>query len=358
MIRIGVVGYGYWGPKLVRNLAALNDVQVACVADLRREHIARVPAYYPATRVSVDSRDVIDDPSIDAIVIATPVCTHFELGMAALRAGKHVLMEKPLASTSADGERLVEEASRRGLVLMVDHTFVFTPAVQKMRDLAVAGELGVIHYYDSVRINLGLFQHDVNVLWDLAVHDLSIMDFVLGQQPTAVSATGLAHISGTPENIAYLTMFFDGKLIGHVHVNWLAPVKIRRTLLAGSRRMLVWDDLEASEKIKLYDRGISIDQSPDAVNLMRIGYRTGDMWAPQLAIREGLHGVAEHFVRSISSGTVPLTDGHAGLRIVRLLEAATMSMSAQGRPVRVGAAGGNADAPFEPREGIVMPGSA
>jgi predicted dehydrogenase len=353
MIRIGVIGYGYWGPKLVRNLADLTDVQVACVADLQREHVARVPTYYPATRVTANSRDVIDDPSIDAIVIATPVCTHFELGMEALRAGKHVLMEKPLASTSDDAERLIEEANRRGLVLMVDHTFVFTPAVQKMRDLAVAGELGVIHYYDSVRINLGLFQHDVNVLWDLAVHDLSIMDFVLGQQPTAVSATGLAHVSGTPENIAYLTMFFDGKLIGHIHVNWLAPVKIRRTLLAGSRRMLVFDDLEASEKIKVYDRGISIDQSPDAVNLMRIGYRTGDMWAPQLAIREALHGVAEHFILSIRSATVPLTDGQAGLRIVRLLEAATLSMSAQGRPVRIGTGGGDVTAsPHTQRERV------
>jgi predicted dehydrogenase len=322
----------------VRNFAALDDVHVACIADLQREHVAHVPAHYPATRVSADSRDVIDDPSIDAVVIATPVCTHFDLGMAALRAGKHVLMEKPLASTSDHAGRLVEEAGRRGLVLMVDHTFVFTPAVQKMRELTASGELGEIHYYDSVRINLGLFQHDVNVLWDLAVHDLSIMDFVLGRQPTAVSATGLAHISGTPENIAYLTMFFDTALIGHVHANWLAPVKIRRTLLAGNRRMLVFDDLEASEKIKVYDRGISIDSNPEDVNLLRIGYRTGDMWAPHLAIREALSGVADHFVRSIRTGMVPLTDGHAGVRIVRLLEAATQSRSTQGRPVLVGAA--------------------
>jgi predicted dehydrogenase len=338
MIRIGVIGYGYWGPKLVRNFAELDGTHVAWVVDPQHERLASVASRYPAIRTSADYRDVIGDPSIDAVAIATPVLTHFELGMAALRAGKHVLMEKPLASTSDDASRLLEEASRRRLVLMVDHTFVFTPAVQKIRELTQAGELGQIHYYDSVRINLGLFQHDVNVLWDLAVHDLSIMDFVLARQPVAVSATGLAHLPGRPENIAYLTMFFDDRLIGHVHVNWLAPVKIRRTLLAGSRRMVVFDDLEASEKIKVYDRGISADPSPDDINLIRIGYRTGDMWAPQLAIREALDGVVAHFAGCIRAGSVPLTDAQAGLRIVRLLEAATQSMMDRGRPVSVGAA--------------------
>jgi len=335
MIGVGVIGYGYWGPNLVRNFAELPGARVAAVADPRRERLAAAAARYPAIKVSTDHRDVINDPAVDAVAIATPVYTHFELGMAALAAGKHVLMEKPLASTSEQGSRLLEEAARRRLTLMVDHTFVFTPAVQKMRELTQTGELGEIHYYDSVRINLGLFQHDVNVLWDLAVHDLSIMDFVIDQHPLAVSATGIAHISGTPENIAYLTMFFDGSLIGHVHVNWLAPVKIRRTLLGGSRRMLVFDDLEASEKIKVYDRGISVDQNPADDTLLRIGYRTGDMWAPQLAIREALHGVAVHFIGSIRAGTVPVTDGHAGLRIVRLLEAATESMINQGRLVPV-----------------------
>jgi predicted dehydrogenase len=340
MITVGVIGYGYWGPNLVRNFMEVPEVRVAWVADPRQDRLAPVTARYPATKVSRNYRDVIDDPAVDAVIIATPVYTHHELGMAALRAGKHVLMEKPLASTSDEAGRLLDEAGRRRLVLMVDHTFVFTPAVQKIRELTAAGELGDIHYYDSVRINLGLFQRDVNVMWDLAVHDLSIMDFVLGERPVAVSATGLAHVAGTPENIAYLTMFFDRSLIGHVHVNWLAPVKIRRTLLGGSRRMLVFDDLEASEKIRVYDRGISVDPNPDDVNLMRIGYRTGDMWAPQLAIREGLHAVAEHFIASIRTGSVPLTDGCAGLRIVRLLEAATESMAAQGRVVRVGTTAG------------------
>ena len=337
MITLGVIGYGYWGPNLVRNFVDLPDARVAWVSDLQRDRLASVTARYPATKVSTDPADVIGDPSVDAVVIATPVRTHFELGLAALRAGKHVLMEKPLASTSDEVSRLIDEADRRGLALMVDHTFVFTPAVQKMHDLARGGELGDIHYCDSVRINLGLFQHDVNVLWDLAVHDLSIMDFVLDRQPVSVSATGLAHVPGRPENIAYLTMFFDGRLMAHVHVNWLAPVKIRRTLLGGSRRMLVFDDLETSEKIKVYDRGISVDQSPDDVNRMRIGYRTGDMWAPQLEMREALHAVARHFLDVITTKTSSISDGLAGLRVVRVLEAATQSMAGQGRPVSIGA---------------------
>ena len=337
MITVGVIGYGYWGPNIVRNFAELPDARVAWITDLRPERLAQARARYSSTKSGTDHNDIIKDPSVDAVVIATPVGTHFELGMAALRAGKHVWMEKPLAATSEEAARLLDEADRRGLALMVDHTFVFTPAVQKMRELTRAGELGDIQYYDSVRINLGLFQHDVNVLWDLAVHDLSIMDCVLDGPPVAVSATGLAHVTGSPENIAYLTMFFERTLIAHVHVNWLAPVKIRRTLLGGTRRMLVFDDLEASEKIKIYDRGISVDPSPDNLTLMRIGYRTGDMWSPQLALQEALHGAARHFVDIITSKVTPVSDGHAGLRIVRLLEAATQSMARQGRPVTIGA---------------------
>ena len=337
MIKVGVIGYGYWGPNLVRNFAEIPGAQVAWVSDLRGERLAAVKARYQTTSVTTDYRAVVDDPSVDAIVIATPVSTHFELGMAALQAGKHVLIEKPIAATSEQAIRLMEEAARRRLVLMVDHTFVFTPAVQKIRELTQSGELGELYYYDSVRINLGLFQPDVNVLWDLAVHDLSIMDFVLGRQPTSVSATGLAHVPGKPENIAYMTMFFDGKLIGHIHVNWLAPVKVRRTLLSGSRRMLVFDDLEASEKIKVYDRGISVNAGPENVYQMLVGYRTGDMWAPQLAMREALLTEVSHFVDCVTSGTAPVTGGEAGLRVVRLLEAATQSLSTQGRPVAIAA---------------------
>jgi predicted dehydrogenase len=335
MIRVGVIGYGYWGPNLVRNFAEAAGAQVAAVADRRPERLAQAQARYPAIRVATDHLDVIGDPSVDAIAIATPVSSHFELAYAALRAGKHVLVEKPITASSDQALRLIDEAARRRLVLMVDHTFVFTPAVQKIRELTQAGELGDLYYYDSVRINLGLFQHDVNVLWDLAVHDLSIMDFVLGRQPVSVSATGLAHVPGEPENIAYVTMFFADNVIAHVHANWLAPVKVRRTLLGGSRRMVLFDDLEASEKVKVYDRGISVNASPENVYQMLVGYRTGDMWAPQLAIREALHAEAAHFVECVAQSRAPITDGAAGLRVVRLLEAATQSMKEQGRPIRV-----------------------
>jgi predicted dehydrogenase len=333
VITVGVIGYGYWGPNLVRNFADQPHSRVGHVADLNAGRLAEVARRYPGTRTSTDYRDLLADTSVDAVVIATPVYTHFDLGMAALQAGKHLLIEKPMASSGSQARTLIDEAARRRRVLMVDHTFVYTSAVAKMRELTLAGELGEIYYYDSVRINLGLFQHDVNVLWDLAVHDLSIMDFVLGRSATAVSATGLAHVPGRPENIAYMTMFFDGPLIAHVHANWLSPVKVRRTLLGGSRRMLLFDDLEASEKIKVYDRGISLNPSPENVYQMLVGYRSGDMYAPHLALTEALNTEARHFIDCISSGSAPLTDGQAGLRVVRLLEAASDSMANQGRLV-------------------------
>ena len=333
MITVGVIGYGYWGPNLVRNFSEAAGSRVGFVTDLRRERLAIVTGRYPAARVSTDATDLIGDPGIDAVVIATPLSTHFDLALRALRAGKHVLVEKPLASTSDEALRLIDEADRRRLVLMVDHTFVYTGAVIKMRELVASGELGDLYYYDSVRINLGLFQHDVNVLWDLAVHDLSIMEHVLGRQPVAVSATGLSHVAGKPENIAYMTMFFDDRLIAHVHANWLAPVKVRRTLVGGSRRMIAFDDLETSEKIKVYDRGISVNPSPQNIYEMLVGYRTGDMWAPKLALTEALAVEAAHFLDCVTNGTRPITDGHAGLRVVRVLEAANASMAAQGRLV-------------------------
>lgn len=331
MIGIGVIGYGYWGPNLVRNFSEQAGSRVRHVADLRAGKRDQASARYPGVRVSADAAALIADPSVEAVVVATPVATHFEFGLAALRAGKHVFMEKPLASSADEALRLIEEADRRGLVLMVDHTFVYTSAVRKIRELAQAGELGDLYYYDSVRINLGLFQRDVNVLWDLAVHDLSIMDFVLGKEPSAVATAGVAHVDGEPENIAYMTMFFEGRLIAHVHVNWLAPVKVRRTLLGGSRRMVVFDDLEGSEKVKVYDRGISLNPSSENVYQMLVGYRAGDMWAPQLAVTEALGAAAAHFIECIERTATPTTDGHAGLRVVRLLEAATVSMRAQGR---------------------------
>jgi predicted dehydrogenase len=340
VIRIGVIGYGYWGPNLVRNFAECTDAVVCMVCDTRPERLAQVERRYPAVKVTTVPADLYTDPGVDAVVIATPVETHFNLALASLRAGKHVLVEKPITSTSDEASRLIDEARNRNLILMVGHTFVYTAAVRKMKELSESGELGEIYYYDSVRINLGLFQKDVSVLWDLAVHDLAIMDYVLRQRPLSVSCTGLAHLPGRPENIAYMTMFFEGNVIAHVHVNWLSPVKVRRTLVGGSRRMVMFDDLEVSEKIKVYDRGISVNPSPENVYQMLVGYRTGDMSAPQLALTEALSVEAAHFVDCIRQSTTPTTDGEAGLRVVRLLEAASESMAARGRLVGVGSAVG------------------
>lgn len=335
MIGVGVIGYGYWGPNLVRNFAEVDGAHVVAVCDRRPERLALAKSRYPYIETTDVAMEVVADPRIDAIVIATPVSTHFELARQALRAGKHVLVEKPLAATSDEAERLIEEANRRRLILMVDHTFVYTGAVRKIRELITDGVLGQLYYYDSVRVNLGLFQHDVNVIWDLAVHDLSIMDYVLPQRPVAISATGMSHVPGQPENIAYITLFFADSLIGHIHVNWLAPAKVRRTLIGGSQKMIVYDDLEPSEKVKVYDRGITLTDDPESIYRMLIGYRTGDMWAPQVDMTEALRTEVLHFIRCIEEGERLITDGEAGLRVVRTLEAATRSISNRGQPVEL-----------------------
>jgi predicted dehydrogenase len=339
VINIGVIGYGYWGPNLVRNFSELPGAQVTRVSDFKTELLAKVQARYPSIQVTTDCQDIFADPKIDAVAIATPVSTHFDLALAALKAGKHVLVEKPMTVTSDQALRLIEEADRRNLVLMVDHTFVYTGAVRKMRELVAHDGLGDIYYYDSVRVNLGLFQHDVNVLWDLAVHDLSIMDYILQSKPRAVSATGVSHIPGKPENIAYLTLFFDSNLIAHLHANWLAPVKVRRTLISGSQKMIVYDDLEVSEKVKIYDKGITVNGDTEKVYEMLIGYRTGDMWAPKLEMTEALRTEGLHFLHCIEHSERPVTDGEAGLRVVKILEAATKSMKDQGRLVELDLAG-------------------
>jgi predicted dehydrogenase len=332
-LRIGVIGYGYWGPNLVRNFAEAGDAQVVAVSDMKPERRALVEARYPGVRTTADAAELLADPALDAVAIATPVSTHSDLGMKALAAGKHVFMEKPLAGTSEEGARLIEEAERRRRVLMVDHTFIYTGAVRKIRELVDKGGLGDIYYYDSVRVNLGLFQHDTNVIWDLAVHDLSIMDFVLPQRPVAVSATGVSHVPGQSENIAYLTLFFDGSLIAHIHVNWLAPVKLRRTLIGASQKMIVYDDLEISEKVKVFDKGVTLTTDPEIIYRMLVGYRAGDMWAPQLDTAEALQTEVRHFLACVRGREQPLSSGAAGLRVVRILEAATLSMSQRGRPV-------------------------
>ena len=335
MIRIGVVGYGYWGPNLVRNCFEAQGAQVVSVSDLRADRLAAVTTRYPAIKTTTDFHELIEDASVDAVAIATPVSTHYDLALRALQAGKHVLVEKPLASNTDQVQHLMNLAQKKNLVLMVDHTFVYTGAVRKIRELVDSGTLGEIYYYDSVRVNLGLFQHDVNVLWDLAVHDLSIMDYVLPFRPCAVSATGLSHVPGGTENIAYLTLFFEGSQIAHIHANWLAPVKLRRTLIGASRKMIVYDDLEQSEKIKIYDKGITLNnhQSPEKLYQMLVGYRTGDMLAPQIDGMEALRREIEHFLHCIENRAEPLTGGPSGLRVVEILQAASQSMAQHGRPV-------------------------
>jgi len=331
MIKVGVVGYGYWGPNLVRNFMAQDCTDVAVVSDLDPGRLTRVAALYPSVRTTTDVKDLLNDPSVDAVVVATPVRTHFEIAMAALTAGKHVLVEKPIASTAEQAQQLIDEADRRGLVLMVDHTFVYTGAVRKMHDLVRQPDFGKLHYYDSTRVNLGLFQHDVNVLWDLAVHDLSIMSYVLGATPSAVSATGQARAPGQPEYAAFLTVYFDD-MIAHVNVNWLSPVKVRRTLVGGSGKMIVYDDLEPIEKIKLYDKGVSVTENPEDIRRMLISYRTGDMWSPKLDETEALTLEARHFVDCIERKQKPITSGEQGLELVRILEAADKSLRQRGAP--------------------------
>jgi predicted dehydrogenase len=330
---IGVIGYGYWGPNLVRNFVGDPGWKVVSVCDRSDGRLAEVGRLYPGVTTTTKPEDLFRDTRIDAIAIATPVATHFELAMGALRAGKHVLVEKPIASTSAQATQMIEEAARRKLVLLVDHTFVFTGAVRKIRDVINEDSFGHIQYYDSTRVNLGLFQHDVNVMWDLAVHDLSIMDFVLGVNPVAVSATGLSHVPGQPANVAFMTLFFADDIIAHINVNWLSPVKIRRTLVGGSKRMIVYDDLETSEKVKIYDKGITVTETPDDLRKLLISYRTGDLWSPKVNETEALRLEVAHFRNCIEGTEQPVTPGERGLAIVRMLESADKSMQKRGEAI-------------------------
>jgi predicted dehydrogenase len=332
-IGIGVVGYGYWGPNLVRNFANNPSVRVVAVSDLDPAKLAASKRLYPGVTTTHRYEDLLKDPNIDAIAVATPVHTHYQLALSALMAGKHVLVEKPLAPTSEQVRRLIDEADRRGLTLMVDHTFLYTPAVQKIQELVSRNELGEIYYYDSTRSSLGLFQSDVNVIWDLAVHDVSIIQFILDEDPVAISATGSCHVAGSPENMAHITLFFESRCVAHVSVNWLSPIKVRQTFVGGSKKMIVYDDLEPTEKIKVYDKGITLSGPSDNAHQFRIGYRAGDMWAPHISTTEALQAEVEHFVECLRAGTQPLSSGISGLRVVEVLEAACRSIAEQGRPI-------------------------
>ncbi|WP_454630056.1 Gfo/Idh/MocA family protein [Bradyrhizobium cenepequi] len=334
-IALGVIGYGYWGPNLVRNFSNSELSHVVAVSDLDSAKLAASKRRHPEIAVTSDFAELLRNPQIDAVAIATPVHSHFELALAALKAGKHVLVEKPLAPTSDQVRHLIDEADRRGLTLMVDHTFLYTPAVQKIRELILRGELGEVYYYDSTRSSLGLFQSDVNVIWDLAVHDISIIQYILDEDPVAVSATGSCHVAGSPENMAHITLFFESRCVAHVSVNWLSPIKVRQTFVGGSKKMIVYDDLEPTEKIKVYDKGITLNAPSENAHQFRIGYRAGDMCAPHISTKEALESEVEHFVECIRTGASPVSDGLSGLRVIEVLEAASRSIAQHGKPVRM-----------------------
>jgi len=338
-VRVGVVGFGYWGPNLVRNFANTEGAKVVSVCDRDPTKVAMARRRHPDIAGVTDYKELIENDGVDAIVIATPVRTHYELALRALQAGKHVLVEKPLAEESSQAEHLIEEAARRNLVLMVDHTFLYTPAVQKIRELVRKGVLGDIYYYNGLRASLGLFQDDVNVIWDLAVHDMAIIRYVFEEAPVAVSATAASHVPGSPENIAHITLFFRSSCIAQINVNWLSPVKVRQTFIGGSRRMIMYDDLEPTEKIKVYDKGVVVNKSPEMAHELRIGYRAGDMWAPNLTTKEALQAETEHFIACICGKAVPISGGEAGLEVVRILEATSRSIAANGSPISLATEG-------------------
>ncbi len=335
LIKVSVVGVGYWGPNIIRNFIANPHTTVDTICDIRRERIDAIRSIYPFLNATQEYREVVRSENNDLVAICTPVFTHYEIAKEALLAGKHVLLTKPMTSTTEQAEDLVNLAEKKGLKIFVDHTFMYHGAVKKMKELLQNGQIGDLYYFDSVRVNLGLFQHDVNVVWDLAPHDISIMYYLLDQYPESVIATGADHFKTRLEDMAYLTVFYPNNLIAHIHVNWLSPVKIRQTLIAGSKRMVVWDDNEPSEKVRIYDKGIEIVPTPDEVYDILIQYRTGDMYCPKIDTKEALAVEVEDIVRSIQQGNKPISNGEVGLMIVKILEAAQYSIKHRGKEVKI-----------------------
>jgi predicted dehydrogenase len=328
LVRFGVIGYGYWGPKVIRNLDLLEEAKVVAICDKSAASRRKAERLYSGVTVTDDANELMTSPDIDAIAVVTPVWTHYELAKAALENGKHIFVEKPFTSNSAQAEELIALAAKKNLKIMVDHTFLFTPAVQKIKQLLQEGELGKLYYYDSTRVNLGLFQHDVNVIWDLAPHDLSIMDHLIVESPEAIVATGQTHLN-SHEDIAFITLYFPDKVVAHLNVNWLSPVKVRTTMIGGEKKMLVWNDIEADEKVKVYDRGVNISSTEGVYNLL-VNYRSGDMWAPRIEQAEALTRELAYFVDCIVNDKTPINDGKAGLRVVKMLEAASESLRQRG----------------------------
>jgi predicted dehydrogenase len=327
-VRVGVIGYGYWGPNIVRNLCALESCLVTHVCDRSHAALKRASRAHPGVPLTDDHWEVIKCTDTDAVAIVTPVWTHFELAKAALEHGKHVFVEKPFTSSAQQAEELIELAARKNLQIMVDHTFLYSGAVRKIRELVDRGVLGPLYYFDSTRVNLGLFQHDVSVVWDLAPHDLSVMDYLIAERPEAVVATGGNHLNGLAD-MAFVTIYFPRNIVAHVNVNWLSPVKVRTTLIGGKDKMLVWNDLEPDEKIRVYDKGVAITSGEGVYNLL-VSYRSGDVWSPKVDATEALKLELECFAETITSGRSAANDGHAGLRVVRLLEAAEHSLKNRG----------------------------
>ena len=328
MVNFGVIGYGYWGPNIVRNLIGLEGTRVLAIADKLAVARERAQKANPGVQMTAHASDVISSSEIDAVAIITPVWTHFELAKAALENGKHIFVEKPFTSTSAQAEVLINLAARKNLKIMVDHTFLFTGAVKKIKQLLQESMLGKLYYYDSTRVNLGLFQHDVNVIWDLAPHDLAIMDYLIGESPEEIVATGQSHLNAL-EDVAFITLYFPNQVIAHINVNWLSPVKVRTTLIGGEKKMLVWNDLEADEKVKIYDKGVQVTNREGVYDLL-VNYRSGDMWAPRVEPVEALNLELSYFVDCIANDQTPFNDGQAGLRVVKMLEAASHSLRHRG----------------------------
>jgi predicted dehydrogenase len=334
MINIGIIGYGYWGPNVARNFYGLPGSNLVSVCDLDENRLIVAKAAFPGLETSSDLMELIKDDGIQAVAIVTPVSTHFELAKACLERGKHIFVEKPFTASVRQAEELIDLARRKGLIIMVDHTFLFTGAVQKIKEVLDAGELGDLFFYDSVRVNLGLYQHDVNVVWDLAPHDFSIMSHVVPKDPVAISALSTEHFGRGTEDVAFIAAHFDNGFIAHFHCNWLSPVKIRRTLISGNRKMLVWDDLAPDEKIKIYDRGVEI-RNQTGVHELLVSYRSGDMYAPKISSVEALQSEARYFLECIEKNQVPFNDGEAGLKVVRMLEAADRSMKLGGEKIKL-----------------------
>ena len=334
VLNIAIVGYGYWGPNIVRNFNAIDGIKSVLVCDVRSDACNIAQKSFPNVQITTDVNRILSSPDIDAVAIVTPVFTHFELAKKALENGKHVFVEKPFTATVAQAEELIELAEKKNLQIMVDHTFLFTGAVGKIKELIDDGSLGELYYYDSMRVNLGLFQHDVNVIWDLAPHDLSIMDHVINEKPEAISANGKPHFGNSLEDVAFITVFFNNNIIAHFNVNWLSPVKVRTTLIGGEKKMVVWNDLDVDEKIRVYDKGVNMMNREGIYDLL-ISYRSGDIWAPKIQQTEALKAEAEYFVDCVINDKHPFNDGHAGLRVVKMMEASTQSLRDEGKPVKL-----------------------